>query len=389
MKFLEKYKSLDLNKVDSRPALLLKGISCEEFMSKDLDLTAIGVVEAVPMVNKVTKEQYKLTKLIFNDKESKLNILNGGKVQIGYVVYKVEDFKKQPIQCFKCKKFGHVAAKCEGNETCGKCGGEHNQSGCDKDELKCPNCGLEHTAFSRGCTAFKEAKNVWEERARRREEQKLGKSGGNNGKGAQEGFYRVHSEEVRGNNNSNINTEILRGLREIKKEIGEMSGKISEMERGIALANIEMNKFKEEVKSEIEVNAKKSFFFCLDIVKVVFPHVFDREIDTNGYDDRINQLTKLYNNKFNMGKINSGEFVEKMNNNDNPKETRVEKSTSINVQATHNMQPTLTSMAANLGGSSGGLLGVNKYFNINNGTRINATQQIVKNGVKVIVIPNK
>jgi hypothetical protein len=190
---------------------------------------------------------------------------------------------------------------------------------------------------------------------------------------------------VRATNTPNVANEILKGLGEIKKEIGEVSVKINEMEKVIG----EMYKFKEEVKSVIEMNAKKSFFLCLDIVKVAFPHVFSQE--SSGYEDKVNQLASLYNNKYKLGQMNSVEFFKKFNNNDNTNEMSVGNNTSINVQqATQNVQPTLTQVAAGLGTSAGGLCNPKKpVFNINNGTRTNSNQQIVKNGEITLVIPKK
>lgn len=84
------------------------------------------------------------------------------RVKVGYLSYQVRLYIPPPIRCFKCQKFGHVAAVCRGKQRCGKCGGEDHEYGkCPEGiKAKCCNCGGEHSAAYKGCGAHKRAAEV-------------------------------------------------------------------------------------------------------------------------------------------------------------------------------------------------------------------------------------
>lgn len=83
------------------------------------------------------------------------------KVQMGFMCYPVREYIPHPMRCFKCQRFGHVAAQCRGKLRCAKCGNEHEYGQCgDNAELKCCNCGGQHSAAYGGCVKQKEAKEV-------------------------------------------------------------------------------------------------------------------------------------------------------------------------------------------------------------------------------------
>lgn len=71
------------------------------------------------------------------------------KVQLGYVSYPVREYIPTPLRCFR---FGHIAAQCRGKIRCAKCG--------ENIELKCCNCGGQHSAAYGGCEKQKEAREV-------------------------------------------------------------------------------------------------------------------------------------------------------------------------------------------------------------------------------------
>ena len=73
--------------------------------------------------------------------------------------YKVEKFIKQPIQCYKCNKFGHLAKKCSNVQVCSKCSGDHSHNECVAQQLKCSNCGEAHSSFDRSCSVYTSIKN--------------------------------------------------------------------------------------------------------------------------------------------------------------------------------------------------------------------------------------
>lgn len=56
------------------------------------------------------------------------------------------------------QRFGHVAAECKENKSCGKCSGEHEYEKCEeRATLKCFNCGGEHSSAHKGCNVRKRA----------------------------------------------------------------------------------------------------------------------------------------------------------------------------------------------------------------------------------------
>lgn len=73
------------------------------------------------------------------------------RVYLGYMSFQVKQYIRPPLRCYKCQRFGHVAAVCRGNKRCGKCGGNHDFAQCQAEEIKCCNCGGNHTASFRGC----------------------------------------------------------------------------------------------------------------------------------------------------------------------------------------------------------------------------------------------
>lgn len=84
------------------------------------------------------------------------------RVKVGYLSYTVRPYIPPPLRCYKCQKFGHVAAVCRGRQRCGKCGGEDHEYGkCSENtKAKCCNCGGEHSAAYKGCEAHKRAAQV-------------------------------------------------------------------------------------------------------------------------------------------------------------------------------------------------------------------------------------
>lgn len=83
------------------------------------------------------------------------------KIYIGYMSYEVRPFIPPPLRCYKCQKYGHIAAVCKGKQRCGRCAGEHEYGKCEEGaRLKCCNCEGEHASAYRGCEAGKKAAEV-------------------------------------------------------------------------------------------------------------------------------------------------------------------------------------------------------------------------------------
>ncbi len=74
------------------------------------------------------------------------------KVLTGYMSYEVRPYIPPPLRCFKCQKYGHVAAICKGKQRCGRCAGKHKYEKCQEGaKLKHYNCEGEHSSAYRGC----------------------------------------------------------------------------------------------------------------------------------------------------------------------------------------------------------------------------------------------
>lgn len=83
------------------------------------------------------------------------------RVYIGYVSYAVRAYVPPPIRCFKCQKYGHVAAVCKGKQRCARCSGNHEYGKCEQGaHLKCCNCGGEHSAGFGGCEVHRNAVKI-------------------------------------------------------------------------------------------------------------------------------------------------------------------------------------------------------------------------------------
>jgi hypothetical protein len=83
-------------------------------------------------------------------------------VTMAYTVYPVRPFVPEPMQCFKCRRFGHMAKICEAKQRCARCGRDHKTEQCTakRESLKCVNCGGAHSAAFGGCPKRKEAQKI-------------------------------------------------------------------------------------------------------------------------------------------------------------------------------------------------------------------------------------
>jgi len=84
------------------------------------------------------------------------------RVQIGYLTFKTRTYIPLVTRCYKCQKYGHIAANCrKENHTCPICAGPHRYEECQtKDSKKCANCDGAHSASFRECLKYVVAKQV-------------------------------------------------------------------------------------------------------------------------------------------------------------------------------------------------------------------------------------
>jgi hypothetical protein len=85
---------------------------------------------------------------------------------------------KGPLQCKRCKRFGHTQRNCGYAPRCVACGHAHRSGtyATSKQQLKCYSCGGNHTANYRGCRKWKEARAAAAKRAQGEHGQKDGVS---------------------------------------------------------------------------------------------------------------------------------------------------------------------------------------------------------------------
>jgi len=65
--------------------------------------------------------------------------------------------KAEPVQCMKCRKWGHFASDCQADkDTCGTCGDPHRTNVCtNKGKFYCISCGdKSHPSWDRTCPEF-------------------------------------------------------------------------------------------------------------------------------------------------------------------------------------------------------------------------------------------
>jgi hypothetical protein len=126
-----------------------------------------GIKKLWRVIKKKDRKPIQIVKAEVETEEAfKRLFINGLKIEndINYLVVPWE-FDNQPLQCFKCQRYGHHQSKCTSqSQRCPICAGNHKLSDChnkaDKSKIKCCNCPEgqnNHTALSRDCPKQKQA----------------------------------------------------------------------------------------------------------------------------------------------------------------------------------------------------------------------------------------
>ena len=80
-------------------------------------------------------------------------------IKIGYINEKIEQYIPNPLQCFKCQKFGHHGSVCNGHTICGEGEPNHTTINCNLNN-RCANCDEDHPSYTRSCPAWKKEKEI-------------------------------------------------------------------------------------------------------------------------------------------------------------------------------------------------------------------------------------
>ena len=64
------------------------------------------------------------------------------KVKVGHLSFKIKPFIREPLRCYKCNAYRHIAINCKNNLKCPKCLGEHTLKEClnKEAEKRCATC---------------------------------------------------------------------------------------------------------------------------------------------------------------------------------------------------------------------------------------------------------
>jgi hypothetical protein len=77
-----------------------------------------------------------------------------------------EKLKQEPLQCLRCRHWGHFAANCtEPTDICGTCGENHRTTQCKETEKKhCISCSTDtHVSWDRNCPEFVRRSRIYDE----------------------------------------------------------------------------------------------------------------------------------------------------------------------------------------------------------------------------------
>ena len=152
-------KKKDLSK-EKKWIIVIKGLTYEMADNNMEELEEQGITEIIEIKNKdhQNNSPMKIVKAEVKDKDTRDDLLFYG-VKLGYMMYKTEANRAPPMQCFKCKEFGHIAADCNNNERCEKCSRDKHQGECES-EITCINCKQSHNAYNRRCSVYQNAKEI-------------------------------------------------------------------------------------------------------------------------------------------------------------------------------------------------------------------------------------
>ncbi|VDI72394.1 Hypothetical predicted protein [Mytilus galloprovincialis] len=81
-------------------------------------------------------------------------------INIGFNSYKIKLYVPNPIQCYKCQGYGHMAGNCSNKRKCRKCGEDHQSNECNTESPKCVNCKGDHPSNYKLCPSREQQKQA-------------------------------------------------------------------------------------------------------------------------------------------------------------------------------------------------------------------------------------
>lgn len=134
-------------------------------IQNDLPNTAqIKLIKNIKRTNNRNPNNINYDIVIETDHTTYDKLVNKQAVNIGWSKCKI--FRHTHLlRCYNCCGFSHIAKDCKNKKACSQCGGEHNRSECESEDLKCTNCTImcdkfklklntKHNAFDRKCEIY-------------------------------------------------------------------------------------------------------------------------------------------------------------------------------------------------------------------------------------------
>lgn len=292
--FLRDDKKIDLNK---KPSLVFKGLNEENLNNISDELKDAGIVSW----EKIGKSKF-VKGFCKNEKDLFKFLNNGISLKFGHKV-SVEPDLKPPTQCRKCLKFGHIERDCSDSLACKRCGGNHDQDGCNK-AFKCVNCMNDHSSYSRRCPTFLSLKETKINHYLTSLNRRVGDSKEDFTNGS-----RVFSQSsgkklfsfITKNDNSNNTSKIEKMLENISIDINEIKTKLIISQKTISDLELRVNKTEVAFQDAIKENNKN----ILDFVVGTFNKFFqaNQHLKTSNGQIKNIPLDEFSNESFKYLKI--------------------------------------------------------------------------------------
>lgn len=284
-------ESKRVDQATRRPCAILKGLTFEkahEYLESG-DLKEFGIVDLIGLKSHHPSHPLRTVKIVFNKYTDKTRLLAAKRITLDYFSYIVEDLGVQPVQCHKCKGYGHLMKDCVRQLVCSKCKGEHELKDCQYEfGPMCANCGGTHSAYYRGCPVYQ-----------REKDKKLALKAPSMASRVPEGFHRNFSDVVRPSqpaettlpSESIVEQVIEREISKLKSEIVEL---ITATKTEItSMINERALKSSEDTRNKVQAKLNKishNICYCVfDCLKGIYPSLQLTQNDVKTISDSMSK----------------------------------------------------------------------------------------------------